>query len=692
MSKTGEKRWKVLQNGLRLFTDWTGEVGMGGPQTHCHVFSNGMEIGDGDLLLSPDGRYAASTGVRDSSSIMFADLEKGRVRCWSDPGDARRLYGASRDIRRFAACLQARDTVQYIARHGLWVPPDAELAPEVVTVSDPAGRPRLRCEGLFDAPHILAGKTPLHYLANPTYRVVMIEEAGERELPVHTQSPLDIVWGEGGTSCIIPRLPRYLSDRGDAPADGTHWLWRADGSSRWVTPRGWDYERSLASGGVGEVQSIDALGYELAIYMNRSADEGYSHRFRNLRSPSVYHFGTRPGTWVPGADERGRLVIAEPDEQEYDAERAKREERLLTVQQLWEENSGANDDGVVLSRPNLVPGAPCARFIPYPDGGDGSLRRYRVEVGVVSVEEVALFHLWSDCGRYLVLQPPVGRREVPDRFFLLDVATGYRLENVFRGCNVQLIGYFGGELQIGHVLGCVPPDYDYDPFSPVGSPPKPEDGGFLKHEWLLLECLRFRVENGVLAGPLPKSVDLDRPPYPNAGFDFYYHAPDRRRSVHVFGARNEYQDDYPREQCCRYQARAITSEGICLDQLGVGMLWSSDGRYLLVTTRLPPEHPDYDDVAWNLRVVDCEKREIYPEVALGCMPIFEGLEEGVIDYRRVDVDWWREDVDTHPARLLLREAMRGKPESLQQRDGLWFAPGTALSPAWKKVLERAYPA
>ena len=691
--------WNTLPNGLRYRTDWTGEIGMGGPQTYCHVFSNGIELGDGTLYVSVDGHYAASTGVGSSTDIAFADLENGRVRVWSSSDDAARLARIAPDLARMADCLDAADTEQYVAHHGLWLPADAELAPETITLTSPAGNRQMRCDALLDATHLLGGDSPRQYLQNPLYHLTLIDAQGERALPVETTVPDAIVWSDDGNYCLIPSLPGYQAERRQrdgAMDSGTHWLWCADETnavSRWVNPRQWSPDASLSSSSVGEVVALDAAGYELAITLNASADDGYPQRFRNLRSPSAHHCGTTPSTWVCGADERGRLIVASPGDARYDEAEARHAAHLLTVRCAWDQQNWNHDgDGIVTSRPRLDDGIGCARFIPQRSTTFDSLLPYRLEVGAITIEAVSLFHLWSDCRRYLVLQAPLARHATPDTFFVLDTLTGTRFDTPYRACNVQLIAHHNGELQVSHVLGCVPDNYDFAPFTPVAPPPTPEAGSYLRHEWLLMESVRFHLTEAGIVGPLPKHVELAQPPYPNAAFDFIYRAPNGQRSVFVFGARNEYQDNYPREQCCRYQARAITSNGICLDQLGVGMLWSDDGHYLVVTSRVPPEHPDYDDLAWYARLLDCEQRVIWPAIALGCMPIFESFAASAIHYRRVDVDWWREDVESEAAILPLADLRRGKPTALIGDDGLWLLPDTRPSPEWRKTYARIYPA
>lgn len=661
--------WTNLPNGLRYRSQCVGEIGMGGPPVNMHYFSNGIELGDGDLHLSASGRYALCTGARHFSQFVLADLEQGRLRRDFSADEQQAMAADLRHPERLAPFLADARSAQLRRVGELWVEPELDLPLDEIVLPDPLGRERLHLRRRFDPAALHAAAEPLRYLREADYAVFL----DDAELPLTTRVPEQIVWDASGDMLLVPGADGRHSTAGP----GTHWLWRRHGPCGWASPRCWDSAACLPSGGMLAVSAIDRDGYWLDIYMNYPSHRAYPQRSLALRFPEAHALGG-PSEWIVGADERGRLRIRELDGAEP----------RLRVRLAWSSEVPA---GLVES--TTATGS-LARFHPIPAERRNGLLPYRVEAGAASADAVQLFHLWSDCGRYLALQAHPGRGQAADGFFVLDVVSGRRLDTPFRGAGLQLIAWQEGELQVAAVAGCVDSiHYSFDPFAATRPPPPPEPDGSLRHEWLLCESQRFRVDPArmELEGPLPKLVHLTQPPYPNAAFDFQYQAPGERRSVYVFGARNDYQDNYDRAQCCRYQARAITSDGICLAGLGVGMIWSDDGRYLVVTTRVAPDHPGYDDLAWQLRLLDCQERRLYPGYPLGCMPILESLAGERLAYRRVDVDWWRDDVETTPASLHLDILRRGSPRPLICRGGLCLLPEEETQEQrWQEVYLRVF--
>lgn len=199
-----------------------------------------------------------------------------------------------------------------------------------------------------------------------------------------------------------------------------------------------------------------------------------------------------------------------------------------------------------------------------------------------------------------------------------------------------------------------------------------------------MESQRFRVDSeaGRIDGPLSKCVRLTQPPFPNAAFAYVYPSLDGRRWVHCFGARDEYNDSYERGQESRYAACAITNDGVCLEGLGVATIWSEDSRYLFFTTRLPREHADFQDMDWKCWLLDCETRQLHGPTDLKGLAILDRFGADGLKWRRIDADWWREDVETEPVNFSLPHLLSVPAKPLERVGEIWLPAGAERRREW----------
>jgi hypothetical protein len=665
---TGKIHWEVHPSGLRYQSSIAGEIGMGGPATSRHLFDNGVELGDGALYIGNGGRYVACTGVRYACEITLMDFETGRCVKWSDCDDAKLLRGErGPEHPRLRRRLQSPQAVQFRRAHGLWVHPEADLAPEKITLSDKAGRHRLELAAIIDDAELREMAEAARYLEQPFYRVML----DGLELPIQTASPGEIVWSEAGDRLLIPAK--------GVSAEGSHWLWREDSAPAWITPS-WPGSLALPSANLNKVVEIDRETVCASFSVGTPSGGGYPNAWLDLRSPSSFTYGSYPDEWVRGADEYGRLDVVT-----LESEKTNWQVRLH-----WDE-LGLNDKlGVIETQRGQH--NPRAVFEPMPARPGDRLARYRVCAGKAAAKDVHLFHLWSDCGRFLVLQPyAVG---APASFFVLDTQDGQRMDSTYSVPGLQLNSYERGQLQVQAPVGSVPRRYEFGPFEKIDRAPAPNAEGetfAIEGDWLLMESQRFRVdtEAGLIDGPLSKCVRVTKPPFPNAAFAYLYPSPHGQRWVHCFGARDEFNDDYERGQESRYAACAITSDGVCLEGLGVAMIWSEDSRYLFFTTRLPRDHADFEDTDWEGWLLDCSTRQLHGPTKLEGLPIFDAFNATGLTWRRIDSDWWRDDLETEE-RFFSLQALQARPaQSLEKYGSLWLRAGAEQRSEWATLYKQS---
>lgn len=398
----------------------------------AHRFDNGVVLGDGALYIGGSGRWVACTGVRYSCEITLMDFETGRSVQWSDCDDAKLLRGErGPEHPRLRARLQSPDAVQWKRVHGMWVHPDADIAPEKIELHDKAGRHRLELEAIIEEAELREMTDATRYLGKPFYRVKL----DGRELPLQTASPSEIVWSDSGDRLLIPA-------KGNG-AGGSHWLWREDTEAVWVTPS-WQSDRALPSANLSEVVAIDREMVYVSFSVGTPSGGGYQNAWLALRSPESFSYGSYPDEWVRGVDQRGRLDVVG-----LNGPKARWQVRLR-----WDELGRTDKLGVVETWRGPADSAVRAIFEPLPERTGDRLARFCVRAGKATAEDVHLFHLWSDCGRFLVLQPYSAG--APESFFVLDTQSGGRLDTTYRVPGLQLNSYECGQLQVQAPVGGVP--------------------------------------------------------------------------------------------------------------------------------------------------------------------------------------------------------------------------------------------
>jgi hypothetical protein len=642
---------------------------MGGPTTFAHYFDNGVELGDGALFISDDGRYAGCLDVRDSTAVTLFDFAAGRCRSWRD-ANAGSLLRSTRGAAhpQLTKYLHGADALKFVSAHGLWLAPSCAPAPETLSLDAPGGQHRLTLQAQIDPEQLRELDEPAKYLQQPLYRV----QLDGRWLDVQTRSPADICWSSAGDILLVPVAA--------ADDNGSHWLWRAATGGTRIT-LGWNLGHALASGMITGVREVDAHGVALNLSMGVPSGGGYPQDWLVQRSPASHTYGSYPPRFLDGADEYGRSRFIDiPARSES-----------LCVRLAWHEIANPLAVGTVESistrGTRAIFRGERVRREPQP---------FKVQAGQAVADGVFLFHLWSDCGRYLVVQPRT--RGAPERFMILDTDTGTTLTTDYQVANLQLHAYERGMLQVQAPIASVPRQYEFGAFEATTRAPSTDAQGVTSapdDRWLLMRSERFRVDSQrqAITGPLPKWISLEQPPYPNVAFPFVYHSPDRRRWIHLFGARDDFNDEYDRAQSSRYQACAITDGAVCFESLGTAMIWSEDSRYLFLTTRIAPSEPGFDELDWRGFVLDCDTRTVYAPIELGGLVILDRFDASGVRLRRLACDWWREDVETEVVSLPWAKLLAQPLKSLQRHDdvllGLHAQPRAEWRTWWKVSQQRA---
>ncbi len=594
------------------------------------------------------------------------DFETGRSVQWQDCHDSPLLRGKrGPEHPQLRKHLQSPHCVQWMRVHGLWVHPDTEIAPERITLPDSANRHQLELDAVIDPNELRNMAEAVRYLTHPLYRLRL----NGVNLPFQTASPEGILWSDDGDCLLIPVT---------GSSKGSHWFWKEGGEALWITPS-WCCDQALASANLDRVVKIDSEALYLSLSVGIASGGGYPQRWLDLRSPSSFTYGSYPDEWVLGADDYARSNVVE----------------LTSDKTCWQlrlrwQDLGHRSRGII----ETWRGAQGVKaiFEPMPAQIGDRLLRFRVQAGKAAASHVQLFHLWSDCGRFLVLQPYSAR--AANTFFVLDTQTGLRMDTPYSVAGLQLQAYEYGYLQVQAPVASVPYRYEFGHFEPINTAPAPNADGetfATENNWLLMESQRFQLDlqTASIIGPLPALVQVTKPPYPNAAFPYLYASPNGQHWVHCFSARNEFNDSYTRAQESRYQACAITDGGVCLEGLGVAMIWSTDSRYLFFTTRLPRNHTDFKDTDWKGWLLDIQQNQIHGPVDLNGLAILDEFDSKTLKWRRIESDWWREDLDTQEKTFRLQDLLAHPTQSLKNYHDLWLGPHTQHRAEWLEHYQQS---
>jgi hypothetical protein len=625
------------------------------------VFEDGhlLEGRDRSLHVSRDGRWLVVKALR-GNGVVALDRRSSRRYEWQDAAALWQVIEASsRWPRTLESWRERADRDELLVlRFGLWMtePTFAGAAPETIEIPDPLGRPRLRFVAQRSAQQVAEAGHPLHYALHPRYAVEFDREL----LPFPVRAPESAVWRSDGRALLLPA------------EDGAGLWLHEDGHAVRRLQLRWEAEHGHPALGLGRVRVLEQnrIGVELRQGLPAA---GYPQRWDATSADAASRYS-------------GSLhwASALPDGAVEYAERELPGELLL-----WLSLDDIEDRRGSAEIESLGPGGHLALFQRQAD----RCWRCVLDGQLLPPSPLALLHLWSDDGRHLVLLPSVAPGAVAETCMLVDTLQRELLPSPVRGFDLRPVGMFDGVLQVRRVLGRVAA-----PGAELKQAPPPPEGGqaFLqarRGSWLRLVCDRYALsaEAQGLQGPLPRLARVRMPPSPLAAFDLFYPGP-AGAWAYVEGARGRNDDVQPRPQDGRFDARVCVRSGLACAGMSPAMLWSADGRFLLLAHAADPAQPVW--VPWVLDLLDeILHRPFAEDVArssLPGMPFFIGLHAGVVRYEWCDTPWWAPGHPRRQASLAL-EALLARYErvELSSVEGLKVPPDQVLDCDWRALARRA---
>jgi len=640
-----------------------GEIAMGGPSYCDYLFADGVLLQGlgGSALFSNDGRYfVAPIPSRQRWGLLVLDRQARlvyrfvEIDCfWELDAFEKKLLGRCSpltddktyelDLR----ALLAQSTGVALRELGdLWLEPDdAWQLPDARDYPAPEGR-QLHAEPWLPA-SLLALDDPLQPLRHPLLRLALDgQDSGllldEAETPV---------WDAGG-------LRLACRAQGGVQRHGGYWCWQSQ-RGWWELPRPWVEavgEPGLLLGAVeGFEEDALLITAELALGELDQLLFGYGQM-------QVYS----PIQVIDGHDARGRAQLRERAPQ-----------RLQLVLPL---QASATERGCCRIR-IATPAGQRLELRWLRDSADGRLGAYACELdGKRLPGEWQLTVRTAQEGRYLALLAFADAPAAAGEVAVLDVPRAQFWQLALKTPLGRLLDFSDMRLCLSEVVGRLDDTLESTPLQRFNrqSPGPARAAAFLAETEGSRLCYRERHLQLTAQGlqVLPPWRLVDRPQAANAEGDFVLPSPPGDDAAWLFGAQSEYRDSYPRERHPRQGGCLLTASGVALADLTPALVWSADGRYLVVT-RLR-ESDDWHDFAprrmqWVPYLLDVRARCLYgPGPGLGCMPLFEGLAGGRLSLRVFDSDW-QVDEEAGAACVLALETMLGWPvQTLGACGRLWL--------------------
>mgnify|MGYP001809546997 FL=1 len=631
------------------------------PQGCTWVFEDGhvLEGRDRSLHVSRDGRWLVVRSLRNGG-VLALDRQAARRLYWTDGAALWEQIEASerwpKSIEQWRPLAAQDEPLQL--RFGLWLS-EAEVqraAPERIEIPDPQGRPRLAFVAQREPSRVAEALQPMAYALQPRYEA----QLDRAVLPFTVSGPDCAVWRADGEALLL------------VPDDGAGaWLYEDGRPPRRLALR-WDVKHGHPALSLGRVRALDArrVGIELKQALPASS-------YPQPWDASSIEAGQRVGgslAWIsPLPDGASSVREVEPPGEWM----------------LWLPLDDLADSEGRAEVESLGPGGHVALFQRQAEG----CWRCRLDGETLSFSPLSLLHIWSDDGRHLVLQPAVPEGAVAESCVVVDCTSRALLAGRVQGFELRPVAMVGGVLQVRQVLGRA-----HVPGGALSGGP-PEAAGaaaFLqprRNQWLRLSCERYAVaaSGDAMQGPLPRSVQARVSPSPLAAFDLVYPGP-MGQWAYIEGARGRYDDAGPRPQDARFGALACTRGGLACAGLSPAMVWSADGRWLVLV-----HAPEAQLPTWTPWLLDTENEVLHRpraddagHAALPGLPFFLGFHSGSARYEWCEHPWWTPGTPRRSGVLVLESLLaRYARVALVEAGGLRVPPEQVEACDWRGLARRA---
>jgi hypothetical protein len=662
LSGSGGHLWSRLPgSGLRFRMVPGAKPRSSQPQGCTWVFEDGhvLEGRDRSLHVSRDGRWLVVRSLRNGG-VEALDRQAGCRYGWDDGVELWALVEASeRWPRQIEAWRERADRSEPLRlRFGLWMSEreEARAAPQHIGLADPLGRPRLQVSAKRSPEDVAAALHPLRYALQPSYAVQLDREL----LPFSVGGVESVVWRADGRALLL------------VPDDGQGAWLHEDGRAPRRFPLRWSGAHGHPALSLGRVRVLESARIGIELRQGRVA-AGYPQQWDAAGSEVGYSYAPSQN-WAQALPD-GAVRYGEVD--------------VPGDLMLWLRLDDIEDREASAEVESLGPGGRVALFQRQAE----ACWRVRIEGEAVPFSPLALAHLWSDDGRHLVLQPAARQGGVAHTCLVADVANRRLLAGAIEGFDLRPVAMVDGVLQVRRVLGRVA--------APGGelqrlAPPPGQGEAFLqarRNSWLRFVCERYALNpegDGVL-GPLPRLVRLRVPPSPLAAFDLLYPAPGGDWA-YLEGARGRFDDVQPRPQDARFDAAVCTASGLACGGLSPAMLWSTDGRWLLLV-----HAPEQKIPSWTPWLFDLQQRRLHrprrgeeAQGALPGMPFFLGFHGGVVRYEWTEHPWWTPGSERRSGVLPLDSMLaRFEAVELVHAGDLWVPPEQFGLRDWRALRQRA---